>query len=68
VHFEPLVHLEKAEVKTHEESEEQSFKMWVARFRLIRLKSNEALGVLSFSSLMPTLRSGRSVELVTSSC
>lgn len=29
VHFEPLVHLEKAEVKTHEESEEQAFKMYV---------------------------------------
>jgi len=29
VHFEPLVHLEKAEVKTHEESEEQTFKMYV---------------------------------------
>ncbi|CCX34202.1 ran-specific GTPase-activating protein 1 [Pyronema domesticum] len=33
VHFEPLVHLEKAEVKTHEESEEQSFKMRAKLFK-----------------------------------
>ena len=31
VHFEPLVHLEKAEVKTHEEQEEQTFKMYGCR-------------------------------------
>ncbi|KAA8906508.1 RanBP1 domain-containing protein [Sphaerosporella brunnea] len=33
VHFEPLVHLEKAEVKTHEESEEQVFKMRAKLFK-----------------------------------
>ncbi|KAI5855264.1 RanBP1 domain-containing protein, partial [Tricharina praecox] len=33
VHFEPLVHLEKAEVKTHEESEEQTFKMRAKLFK-----------------------------------
>jgi len=33
VHFEPLVHLEKAEVKTHEESEEQAFKMRAKLFK-----------------------------------
>lgn len=29
VHFEPVVQLEKADVKTHEESEEQTFKMYI---------------------------------------
>jgi Ran-binding protein 1 len=33
VHFEPLVHLEKADVKTHEESEEQMFKMRAKLFK-----------------------------------
>lgn len=33
VHFEPLVHLEKADVKTHEESEEQTFKMRAKLFK-----------------------------------
>lgn len=33
VHFEPLVHLEKTDVKTHEESEEQVFKMRAKLFK-----------------------------------
>lgn len=33
VHFEPLVHLEKTDVKTHEESEEQTFKMRAKLFK-----------------------------------
>ncbi len=32
VHFEPLVHLEKVDVKTNEEDEEVSFKMYVSVF------------------------------------
>lgn len=34
VHFDPVVTLEKSEVKTHEESEEQTFKMQVPPHRL----------------------------------
>jgi len=33
VHFEPLVHLEKTDIKTNEESEEQSFKMRAKLFK-----------------------------------
>jgi len=36
VHFEPLVHLEKVEAKTHEESEEQAFKMRAKLFKFDR--------------------------------
>jgi len=36
VHFEPVIHLEKAEVKTHEESEDQAFKLRAKLFKFDR--------------------------------